>query len=97
MRHSIVLTCQQHSTAVMSHGLVQVQWAGRGQGRCQELPFTSPGYNGLPLPAGRVFQILKNWPERRVKAICLTDGERVGALGDLGVQVSDIGLGWIRW
>lgn len=37
---------------------------------------------------GRVASMLKNWPERRVKMICLTDGHRVGTLGDLGVQAS---------
>lgn len=39
---------------------------------------------------GAIFSILKNWPERRVKAICLTDGSRVGTRFDMGVQA--IGL-----
>lgn len=35
---------------------------------------------------GQVFSLLKNWPERRIKMLCLTDGEAVGPYGDLGVQ-----------
>lgn len=35
---------------------------------------------------GRVFRILKNWPERNVRVVVITDGEKVGAMGDLGVQ-----------
>ena len=31
-------------------------------------------------------QVLKNWPERRIKVVMITTGHRVGAAGDLGVH-----------
>jgi malate dehydrogenase (oxaloacetate-decarboxylating)(NADP+) len=39
---------------------------------------------------GHIATIIKNWPERRVKAISLTDGESLGTLGDVGVQAIGI-------
>ncbi|HEY1784867.1 MAG TPA: NAD-dependent malic enzyme [Pirellulales bacterium] len=63
---------------------------------CQKFDHIFRAAHGVYLPItakGRVAELLGHWPEKNVRFIVVTDGERILGLGDLGVGGMGIPIG----